>query len=75
MKKFLEKVSIVSSCKRGFHLIGQLGGLFHGPLRQEAGMDHEMRSFTMVKRLSPQPVDQFFPIIGGKHVLNRVFRP
>ena len=49
--------------------------LFNGPLWQDAGMDHEERFFTMMKRLAPQPIDEIGAIGGGKYVLDRIFGP
>jgi len=38
-------------------------------------MDHEKRSFTIMKRLAPQPIDEIGAIGGGKYVLDRIFGP
>lgn len=38
-------------------------------------MNHEIRAFVIVQRLSPEPLQQLRPIVGGEDILNRVFRP
>ena len=75
MKERLKKGSILWSAQYGFHLMRQSRCLFNGPLWQDAGMDHEKRSFTMMKRLAPQPIDEIGAIGGGKYVLDRIFGP
>ena len=75
MKERLKKGSILWPAQYGFHLMRQSRCLFNGPLWQDAGMDHEKRSFTMMKRLAPQPIDEIGAIGGGKYVLDRIFRP
>ncbi len=38
-------------------------------------MNHEVGAFVMVQRLSLEPIDELGAIVGGKDILNRVFRP
>ena len=38
-------------------------------------MHHEEFAFTPVQRLTPQPREQLQSVVGGKNVLNGVFRP
>ena len=75
MKECLKKGSILWSAQYGLYFVRQSRCLFNGPLRQDAGMDHEERCFTMMKRLAPQPIDEIGAIGGGKYVLDRIFGP
>ena len=38
-------------------------------------MNHEIQAFVIVQRLSPEPLQQLRPIVGGEDILNRVFLP
>lgn len=38
-------------------------------------MNHDIGAFVMVQRLSLEPIDELGAIVGGKDVLDRVFRP
>ncbi len=75
MKERLKKISIPWSAQYGLYFMRQSRCLFNGPLWQEAGMDHEKRSFTMMKRLASQPIDEIGAISRRKDVLDRVFGP
>ncbi len=75
MKERLKKSSIPWSAQHDFHFMCQSCCLFNGPLWKEAGMDHEKRSFTMMKRLMSQPMDEIGAITCRKNVVDRVFGP
>ena len=75
MEERLEKGAIARAVERSFYFLCQRHCLFNGPLRKESGMDHEKRSFTMMKRLASQPLEEIGSILGGEYVADRVFRP
>jgi hypothetical protein len=58
-----------------FDFTSQASGVVDRPLRQEAGMNHEVGAFVMVQWLPPEPLQQLSPIVGGEDVVDRVFRP
>jgi len=75
MEEGLEKRSEVCPGQCGFYFLRQSRCFFNRPLRKKSRMDHEKRSFAIMKGLSSQPVDQVGSIISGKYVVDCVFGP
>ena len=75
MEERLEKGAIAGAVEGSFYFLCQRHCLFNGPLRKESCMDHEKGSFTMMKRLPSEPLEEIGSILGGKYVADRVFGP
>ena len=75
MEERLEKGAIAGAVEGSFYFLCQRHCLFNSPLRKESCMDHEKSSFTMMKRLPSEPLEEIGSILGGENVADRIFGP
>jgi hypothetical protein len=67
-----QEVFPVWAAQGGFHLLRQRQRLIGRPLRQQAGMHHQIIALAQGKRPVPQPVKQFGAVGRGQDVIQRI---